>query len=260
MLTYAALLGLPLVGADIRNAYLQAPTSEKHFIICGPEFGIENIGCVALIRRALYGGKTAGSDFWHHLCHCMSQLGFTSSRAGPDVWFCQSKRSTGEEYYEYVLLYVDDVLCISERAEQVLCQEIGQNFILKKESTGKPTQYLGGKLREVTLENGVSAWAFGSTQYVQAAVRNVEEYLQKKGEKLVAKAPTPLSNGYRPEIDLSSELEAQDLAYYHSLIGVLHWIVEIGRVDICIEVSMMSSHLALPKKDTSKRCCTSLHT
>jgi len=248
ILTYAALLGLTLMGADIQNAYLQAPSSEKHYIICGPEFGVENIGRVALIRRALYGGKTAGSDFWHHLRHCMSQLGFTSSRADPDVWFRQSKRTTGEEYYEYVLLYVDDVLCVSDRAEEVLRQEIGQHFILKEESIGKPTQYLGGKLREVTLENGVSAWAFGSTQYVQAAVRNVEEYLQKKGEKLVVKAPTPLSNGYRPEIDLSPELEELDTAYYHSLIGVLRWIVEIGRVDICIEVSMMSSHLALPRE------------
>jgi hypothetical protein len=33
-LTHAALLGLPVMGADIRNAYLQAPSSEKHFIIC----------------------------------------------------------------------------------------------------------------------------------------------------------------------------------------------------------------------------------
>ena len=66
-LTHAALLGLPVIGADFRNAYLQAPSSEKHFIICGPEFGIENEGRVALIWRALYGGKVAGPDFWHHL-------------------------------------------------------------------------------------------------------------------------------------------------------------------------------------------------
>jgi hypothetical protein len=39
-LTHAALLDLPVMGADIRNAYLQAPSSEKHFIICGHEFGI----------------------------------------------------------------------------------------------------------------------------------------------------------------------------------------------------------------------------
>ena len=62
-LTHVALLGLPVLGADIRNAYLQAPSSEKHFIICGPEFGIENEGRVALIHRALYGGKVAGRNF-----------------------------------------------------------------------------------------------------------------------------------------------------------------------------------------------------
>ena len=28
---------------DIRNAYLQSPTSQKYDIICGPEFGIENV-------------------------------------------------------------------------------------------------------------------------------------------------------------------------------------------------------------------------
>jgi hypothetical protein len=117
-----------VIGADIRNAYLQAPSSEKHFIVCGPEFGIKNEGRVALIWRALYGGKVAGRDFWHHLRDCMGQLGFTSSRADPDVWLRLLKWSTGEEYYEYVLLYVDDVLVISENAESVLRKEIGQHL------------------------------------------------------------------------------------------------------------------------------------
>jgi hypothetical protein len=59
--TYAALNGLDVFAADIRNAYIQAPSSCKDYIICGPEFGIENIGRVALIWRALYGGKTSGT-------------------------------------------------------------------------------------------------------------------------------------------------------------------------------------------------------
>ncbi len=163
-LTYAALLGLSVIGGDIKNAYLQAPSSEKHFIVCGPEFGVEDVGRVPLICRALYGGKVAGRDFWHHRRECMGRLGFTSSRADPDVWFKLSKRSTGEEYYEYVLLYVDNVLVISEQAEAVLRNEIGKDWVLKPKSIGPPYQYLGGKLREVTLANGVKAWAFGSHQ------------------------------------------------------------------------------------------------
>ena len=178
----------------------------------------------------------------------MANLGLTSSQADPDVWFRMSKRSTGEEYYEYVLLYVDDVLVISKRAETVLRNEIGKHWVLKPESIGPPSQYLGGKLREVTLANGMKAWAFGSHQYVQSAVTNVYDHLVKKGLKLPYSAPNPLSIDYRPEIDVTPELGEADAAYYQCLIGVLRWIVELGRVDIDVEVSMMSSHLALPRE------------
>ena len=129
-LTYAALLGLPVISVDIRNTYLQALSSEKHYIVCGPEFGIENEGCVGIICCALYGGKVVGQDFWHHLRDCMGHVGFSSFRADPNVWMRLSKQSTGEAYYDYVLIYVDDALVISEHAEKVLRTEIGQHFVL----------------------------------------------------------------------------------------------------------------------------------
>ncbi len=49
VLTYADLLRLPVISGDMKNAYLQAPSSENHFIFCGPEFGTANVGRVALI-------------------------------------------------------------------------------------------------------------------------------------------------------------------------------------------------------------------
>ena len=76
LLTHAALHGVPVMASDVQNAYLQAPTSENHFVICGPEFGIENIGKKAIFTRVLYGGKVSGRDFWHHLRSCMKFLGF----------------------------------------------------------------------------------------------------------------------------------------------------------------------------------------
>ena len=107
--------------ADIRNAYLQAPTSEKHYIICGSEFGIENEGKRAVIVWDLYGGKSAGSDFWYHLRICMDHLGFELSKSDTDVWMKRSTRGDGENpYYEYVLLYVDYCLVISDRNEYVI--------------------------------------------------------------------------------------------------------------------------------------------
>ena len=246
-LTYAALHGIDVLAADIRNAYLQAPTSEKHYIICGEEFGLENVGKRALIVRALYGGKAAGRDFWHHLWSCMGHLGFKSKGGDPDVWMRPMTRADGSKVYEYVLLYTDDCLVVSDNAEEILKKEIGRYFELKEASIGPPKLYLGGHLRQVQVDNGTQAWAFSSTQYVQAAVKNVEDYLLKQGKSLKAKASNVLPKDYRPEIDVT-KLEAEEASYYQSLIGVLRWMVELGRVDICTEVSMMSSHLALPRR------------
>ena len=94
-LTYAALMNLNVMAAYIQNAYLQAPLSEKDCIICGPEFGLENVGKVALIKRALYGGKVAGRGFWHHLRSCMDFKGFDSCRGDPDVWRRSATKENG---------------------------------------------------------------------------------------------------------------------------------------------------------------------
>ena len=100
-------------------------------------------------------------------------------------------------------------MVVSENAESILKQEIGKYFELKPESIGPPSLYLGGKLREVVLESGEKAWAFGSSQYVQAAVKNVEQYLEKSGKSLKPKAIDVLPKDYRPEIDISPELGPQ---------------------------------------------------
>ena len=177
----------------------------------------------------------------------MKHLGFQSCLADPDVWMRPAIKGDGSEYYEYVLLYTDDALVISDNAESILRNEIGRYFELKEESIGAPKLYLGGRMRKVVLDNGVKAWSFSSSQYVHAAVNNVEEYCEKRNWNL-PRADTPLGSNYRPELDLTPELDSTDSSYYQSLIGILRWMVELGRVDICLEVSMMSSHLAMPRE------------
>ena len=196
---YAALNGLDVFSADICNAYLQAPLSRKDYVICGAEFGIENIGHVGLIHQALYGGKTAGKDFCNHLRSCMHYLKFSSCPADPDIWMWPAEKLDGTTYYEFVLLYMDDALVISENAEKILREEIGKDFELKEESIGRPSIYLGGCVHQVKLDYGVDAWSFGSSQYVQTVVKNVEEWLSKRDNgqwKLPTKAETPMQSMY----------------------------------------------------------------
>ena len=47
-------------------------------------------------------------------------------------------------------------------------------------------------------------------------------------------------------MDTSSTLEPEAASYYQTIIGVLRSMVELGRVDIATEVSLLASHLALP--------------
>ena len=56
-------------------------------------------------------------------------------------------------------------------------------------------------MRAVTLENFLRAWGFGSKKYVDVDVTNMEEYFQKKWEKIVSKAPTPCDS-YQMDIIL----------------------------------------------------------
>ena len=69
----------------------------------------------------------------------MHFLGFELCPADPDVWMPTAIKNDGSNVYDYVLLYTDDTLIISENAESILCKEIGQYFALKEESIGEPS-------------------------------------------------------------------------------------------------------------------------
>jgi len=178
---------------------------------------------------------------------CMEHLGFISCLAGPDVWQRPATRADGSEYYEYILLYVDNFVCVSNNPKDTLLQ-IGKYFHIKPGSLGPPKLYLSGKVSQVILPNGVKSFSFSSSQYMNEAVNNVEEHLDKIDRKLSKRKPgTHLPTSYSPELDISPELPPAKAAYYQSLVEILRCIVELGRIDINTEVSKMFSHLALPR-------------
>lgn len=110
--------------------------------------------------------------------------------------------------------------------------------------------YLGAKLRYHQAENGVWCWTLSPAKYVQEAVRNCEKHLSEKLDgkySLPTSAANAFPTGYEAEIDVSDLCGPDEASYYQSIIGVLRWIVEIGRVDISTEVSILSSYLACPR-------------
>jgi hypothetical protein len=122
-------------------------------------------------------------------------------------------------------------------------------FNLKPESVGHPNIYLGSKLSKAKMANGVESWCNSLAQYVKEAIKNTEAHIRKtNGKMLKSKTRSPMETNYRPELDVSATLEPSEANYYQSQIGVLRWAVELGRIDITTEVSMLASHNALPRQ------------
>ena len=106
----------------------------------------------------------------------MELLNYKSCLADPDLWMRAAKNSNGEDYYEYALLYTDNALVVSKNPKECLL-EIDKYFLMKKDSIDTPRLYLGGKISQVQLPNGVIAYALNMSQYVQEAIKILKELL-----------------------------------------------------------------------------------
>jgi hypothetical protein len=111
-LLVAALNDLNILSCDIQNVYLTANCREQIYTIAGPEFG-SKAGSIMLVKKALYGLKSSGAAFRAHLAKTLYE-------ADPDVWIQPANRSDGFKYNKMLLVYVDDVLCISHNAKATM--------------------------------------------------------------------------------------------------------------------------------------------
>ena len=83
-LTIAGLNGMKVMACDIQNAYLTADCREKIWTVAGPEFGSE-AGTIFLVKKALYGLKSAGAAFRSLLADTLMDMGYKPTKADPDV-------------------------------------------------------------------------------------------------------------------------------------------------------------------------------
>lgn len=95
------------LGNNIGNAYLEAKTKEKVFIVAGPKFG-ERQEHTLVIHKMLYGLKMSGVS-WNERCSaCLRKLGFTLCKAEPNIWMRRV-----DDQYQYIGVYVDDLAIVS---------------------------------------------------------------------------------------------------------------------------------------------------
>ena len=108
-----------------------------------------------------------------------------------------------------------------------------------KEVFGPPDIYLGSDVDKVLLEDGITVWSMNCVEYLCGAIKNVDYILED--DKVALKSsgdghcPYPLS--YRPESDVTNELDADLINMFYQLIGILSCSIEVGRIEIMTEVS-----------------------
>ena len=121
----AELNNLELWGADVGNAYLQALTREKLYIVGGPEFE-ELQGHVLVMYKALYGTRSGGACWHDKFFDILHHMGFKPSRADSDIWMKSSKDGS---HYEYLAVYVDD-LAICMKDPKSFCDTLKEKYKL----------------------------------------------------------------------------------------------------------------------------------
>ena len=109
-------------------------------------------------------------------------------------------------------------------------------FKLKGEKSKPPDMYLGAVIQKVT-NYGTECWTTSSEKYLDSAINNVEEKLEKHKLEFTTRCDTTLSSNYYPSEYTTPELDSSGVQYFQGLIGVLIWVVELGRVEILLEVA-----------------------
>ena len=70
----------------------------------------------------------------------MDEMGFESCKSDPDVCFFSAMKENGADYYQYVLIYIEDILSIMKNPEDFIRHDLGKRFFAKPKSIGPPTQ------------------------------------------------------------------------------------------------------------------------
>jgi Reverse transcriptase (RNA-dependent DNA polymerase) len=117
-LLIASLNDMEVMSADVQGAYLDAPCHEKVYTVCGRDFGTEFVNRIAVIVKALYGLKTSAYAWREHLSQTLRELGFKACVADNDVWMRCIECKTRGKLYEYLLVYTDDLLCVSLQPQE----------------------------------------------------------------------------------------------------------------------------------------------
>jgi len=253
---------LSVFQTDIGNAFLEARTTEKVYVIAGGEFGSYK-DHIFVIVGSLYGLKTSSKRFHEVLNDVLREMGFFPCVAEPDIWMramnadgtVMSDEDKEKEqpaftyegvsrpifggYYEYIASYVDDLTIGSRDPDSILQYlQVRAKFKLKGSC-------------EINYLLGCDYWR-DSDGVLCSAPKQYLEKMEVEYERLFGEKPrrsrAPMDPNAHPELDQSEFLDDEQTKIYQSLIGAAQWAISLGRIDVCVHVMTLGSFRAKPRK------------
>ena len=199
MIFLGELNNLELWGADIGNAYLEAYTNEKLFLIGGAKFE-ELERFILIFNKALYGLKSSGKRWAERFYDIIKDMGFMPFKADPCVWMREKKKM---ECYEYIATYVDD-LCIAAQDPGKIIQMLNEDYKLKVKGDGHLSHHLGA---DYTRDKDKPLVC----QPKKYTDRLLESYQSTFKQDPPRNMRTPLEKNDHPELDDPELLHGSDL-------------------------------------------------
>ena len=227
---------LKLWGGDIENAYLEAYTHEKLFIIAGTEFE-ELEGFILIFDKVLYGLKSSGKRWAERFYDIIQDMVFTPSKAELCTWMRENLKL---KCYEYVATYVDD-LCIVAQNPGKIIQTLKEDYKLKVKGDRPLSHHLGADYtrdKDKTLVCQLK-------KYIDRLVDSYHSMFKQNPPKNMR---TPLDKNDCPELDDTELFTGESIHHYLTMIGQLQWLVILGRFDIHARVTTMSRFRSAPRK------------
>ena len=141
--------------------------------------------------------------------------------------------------YEYIAIYVDDLLIASEEPQQII-KDLKEKFKLKIKGDG-PLEYHLGCDYKLDKDDTLVA------QPINYISKILESYKKMFPNKNFLNAKSPLEKNNHPELDKSELCNEEQIVKYMYMIGQLQWAITLGRYDILAHVMSMSRFRLLPK-------------
>ena len=175
-----------------------------------------------MIHKALYGLKSSDLRWSQRLHDIMLQLGFKPCKVDPCVWLREVKNK-----YEYIAIYVDDLLIASEKPQKII-QDLKEEFKLKIKKGDGPLEYHLGCDYKLDKDSTLVAQP---TKYIHKILESYKKMFPNENF-LNVKSPLEKNDHSELLLDNTKLCNKEQITKYMCTRGPLQWAITLGKYDI----------------------------